>query len=310
MTTEHHHHHNEAETHETSKYEQMFQKYNLHLHDELMQEAARIILSEKVKENCTEEIKKLIFGCLEITSLKVTDNEESILKLTEKMNRFTDENLDFPHPAAICIYPRFASVVSNSLEVDNMAVTCVCGGFPSSQTFPEVKTVETALALKDGATEIDTVMSVGYFLSGDYEQVSDEIDEIKAVCGEETTLKVILETGALQTAVNIKKAALMAMYSGADFIKTSTGKVEPGATPAAVYTMCKAIKEYYEETGRKVGIKIAGGVRTVEDAIRYYTIVKETLGEEWLTPNWLRFGSSSLANNILSDIKGEKITYF
>lgn len=310
MTTEHHHHHHEEETRETSKYEQMFQKYNLHLHDELIQEAAKIILSEKVKENSTEAIKKLIFSCLEITSLKVTDNEESILKLTEKINRFADENLDFPHPAAICIYPRFASVASSSLEVDNMSVTCVCGGFPSSQTFPEVKTVETALSLKDGATEVDIVMSVGYFLSGDYEQVSDEIDEIKAICGEETTLKVILETGALQTAINIKKAALMAMYSGADFIKTSTGKIEPGATPAAVYTMCKAIKEYYEETGRKVGIKIAGGVRTVEDAIRYYTIVKETLEEEWLTPNWLRFGSSSLANNILSDIKGEKITYF
>lgn len=296
--------------HETSKYDQMCSKYNLHLHDELMQEAAKIILTEKVDENRTEAVKKLIFSCLEITSLKVTDNEESILELTEKINRFTDKNLGFPHPAAICIYPRFASIVSNSLENDDIGITCVCGGFPSSQTFPEVKTVETALAMRDGATEFDIVMSVGIFLSGDYQQVCDEIDEIKAICGEETTLKVILETGALQTAMNIKKAALMAMYSGADFVKTSTGKIEPGATPAAVYTMCKAIKEYYEETGRKVGIKIAGGVRTVDDAIGYYTIVKETLGEEWLTPYWLRFGSSSLANSILSDIKGEKVTYF
>ena len=153
-------------------------------------------------------------------------------------------------------------------------------------------------------------MPVGYFLSGDYEQVSDEISELKATCGEETTLKVILETGALGTAVNIKKAALMAMYSDADFIKTSTGKVEPGATPAAVYVMCKAIKEYYEETGRKVGIKIAGGVKTTADAIKYYTLVKELLGEEWLDPNWFRIGASKLANHLLSDIKGETVNYF
>lgn len=310
MTTEHHHHHEHCEAHEVSKYEQMFQKYELHLHDELIQEATKILLSEKVSENCTTEVKKFIFSCIEITSLKVTDSEDSILKLTEKINKFAEKNKDFPQPAAICIYPRFASIVSQSLEADNVAVTCVCGGFPSSQTFPEVKTVETALALKDGATEIDTVLPVGYFLSGDYEQVSDEIEEIKAVCGDETTLKVILETGALQTAVNVKKAALMAMYSGADFIKSSTGKVEPGATPAAVYMMCKAIKEYHEQTGRKVGIKVAGGIRTFDDAVKYYTIVKEVLGKEWLTPNWLRFGASSLANNLLSDIKGEKVKYF
>ena len=208
------------------------------------------------------------------------------------------------------MYPRFTSIVSTSLEADNVQITSVCGGFPSSQTFPEVKTIETALALKDGATEIDVVMPVGYFLSGDYEQVSDEISELKATCGEETTLKVILETGALGTAVNIKKAALMAMYSDADFIKTSTGKVEPGATPAAVYVMCKAIKEYYEETGRKVGIKIAGGVKTTADAIKYYTLVKELLGEEWLDPNWFRIGASKLANHLLSDIKGETVNYF
>ena len=179
MTTEHHHHHEHCEAHEVSKYEQMFQKYELHLHDELIQEATKILLSEKVSENCTTEVKKFIFSCIEITSLKVTDNEDTILKLTEKINKFADKNEDFPQPAAICIYPRFASIVSQSLEADNVAVTCVCGGFPSSQTFPEVKTVETALALKDGATEIDTVLPVGYFLSGDYEQVSDEIEEIK-----------------------------------------------------------------------------------------------------------------------------------
>ena len=312
---EHCHCHNHCDhSHEEEKMEsiylQMFDKYNLHLHDEVVQEAAKQLIAEKEAENNTTEVKKFLFGCMELTSLKVTDNEESILQLTEKVNHFSEENVDFPHIAAICVYPRFTSIVSTSLEADNVQITSVCGGFPSSQTFPEVKTIETALALKDGATEIDVVMPVGYFLSGDYEQVSDEISELKATCGEETTLKVILETGALGTTVNIKKAALMAMYSDADFIKTSTGKVEPGATPAAVYVMCKAIKEYYEETGRKVGIKIAGGVKTTADAIKYYTLVKELLGEEWLEPNWFRIGASKLANHLLSDIKGETVNYF
>jgi deoxyribose-phosphate aldolase len=304
---EHEHNHKDAkeiskDTQEISKYDQMFCKYDLHLHDELVQENVKELLKEKKGVNNTKNVKEFLFSCIELTSLKVTDSEDSILKLTEKVNKFIDSNPSLPSLAAICVYPRFASIVSNSLEADGVQITCVCGGFPSSQTFPEVKTVETALALKDGATEIDTVLPVGFFLSGDYEQVSDEINEIKEVCGEETTLKVILETGALQTAVNIKKAALMAMYSGADFIKTSTGKVEPGATPMAVYVMCNAIKEYFDITGRKIGIKVAGGIHTTDDAITYYTIIKEVLGEEWLTPNWFRIGASSLANNLLSDI--------
>jgi deoxyribose-phosphate aldolase len=310
MTEEQHQHEHHHEEESISKYEQMFRKYDFHLHDEIVQENVKKILAEKKHKYETEAVKKFLFSTIELTSLKVTDSEDSILKLTEKVNKFTDANPDLPHLAGICVYPRFASIVSNSLEADGIEISSVCGGFPSSQTFPEIKTVETALALKDGATEIDTVLPVGYFLAEDYEQVSDEINEIKETCGEETTLKVILETGALQTATNIKKAAMVAMYSGADFIKTSTGKIEPGATPAAVYVMCQAIKDYYNETGRKVGIKVAGGIHTTDDAINYYTIIKEILGEEWLTPNWFRIGASSLANNLLSDIKGTKVSAF
>ena len=310
MTEEQHQHEHHHEEESISKYEQMFRKYDFHLHDEIVQENVKKILAEKKHKYETEAVKKFLFSTIELTSLKVTDSEDSILKLTEKVNKFTDANPDLPHLAGICVYPRFASIVSNSLEADGIEISSVCGGFPSSQTFPEIKTVETALALKDGATEIDTVLPVGYFLAEDYEQVSDEINEIKETCGEETTLKVILETGALQAATNIKKAAMVAMYSGADFIKTSTGKIEPGATPAAVYVMCQAIKDYYNETGRKVGIKVAGGIHTTDDAINYYTIIKEILGEEWLTPNWFRIGASSLANNLLSDIKGTKVSAF
>ena len=293
----------------TSKYDTALNLYNTRLKDEDAEKAVKAIL-EKVSENNTNDVKRFLFSTIEITSLTVTDNEDSILALTEKINDFTEENPTFPHPAAICVYPRFAKIVSESLEADGVEITCVAGGFPSSQTFPEVKTIETSLALKDGATEIDIVLPVGFFLAGDYEQVCDEIDEAKAIVGEESNLKVILETGALKTAENIKKAAILSMYSGADFIKTSTGKIEVSATPMAVYVMCQAIKEYFDTTGRKVGIKIAGGVRTTEQAVAYYTIVKEVLGKEWLYTEFFRIGASSLANNILTDLTGKTVHLF
>lgn len=293
----------------TSKYDTALNLYNTRLKDEDAEKAVKAIL-EKVSENNTNDVKRFLFSTIEITSLTVTDNEDSILALTEKINDFTEENPTFPHPAAICVYPRFAKIVSESLEADGVEITCVAGGFPSSQTFPEVKTIETSLALKDGATEIDIVLPVGFFLAGDYEQVCDEIEEAKAIVGEESNLKVILETGALKTAENIKKAAILSMYSGADFIKTSTGKIEVSATPMAVYVMCQAIKEYFDTTGRKVGIKIAGGVRTTEQAVAYYTIVKEVLGKEWLYTEFFRIGASSLANNILMDLTGKTVHLF
>jgi len=303
-----HCHHDENET--ISKYQQVFNQYGLDLHDEIVQEETKKLISRHFEENNTREIKKTIFGLIELTSLKATDNEDSILRLVEKVNRFSNENPEFPNIAGICVYPRFVEIVSNSLEADKVELVTVTGGFPASLTFPEVKTIETALALKDGATEIDTVLPVGLILNEDYEQASDEIQETKEICGEEHLLKVILETGALQTAVNIKKSALLAIYSGADFIKTSTGKIEPGSTPFAVYTMCKTIKEYYEKTGTKIGIKVAGGIKTPKQAVEYYTIVKEILGEDWLTPSLFRIGASSLANNLLSDITGEMVKFF
>ncbi len=207
------------------------------------------------------------------------------------------------------MYPNFAAIVKNTLEVDGVNIACVSGGFPSSQTFIEVKVAETALAIADGADEIDIVISIGKFLSGDYEGMCEEIQELKEVC-KERHLKVILETGALKSASNIKKASILSMYSGADFIKTSTGKQQPAATPEAAYVMCEAIKEYYQKTGIKIGFKPAGGINTVNDAIIYYTIVKELLGEEWLDNQLFRLGTSRLANLLLSDIKGEEIKFF
>lgn len=292
-----------------SKYAQAFAKFNLHLHDELQQEEAKKIASNYEQYN-TLEVKEFLLNTIEITSLKVTDNEDSILHLVERVNDFCNENPALPHPAGICVYPRFVNIVKNSLEVEDMEISTVCGGFPSSQTFPEIKTIETALAIKDGATEIDTVLPVGFFLAEDYDTVFNEIDEIKLSCGEETPLKVILETGALRTAQNTKKAAILAIYSGADYIKTSTGKIEPGATLDSVYTMAQTIKEYYDLTGTQIGIKIAGGVRTTEDALRYYAIIKEVLGNDWLNNKLFRIGASSLANDILSSMAGKQIKAF
>ena len=292
-----------------NKYEQTLSLYNTKLDDaEIAAKVARII-EQKVPENDTLEVKKFLMGSVELTTLKTTDSEESVLKFTERVNDFDDQYPDLPHPATICVYPCFAQIVSQSLEVEGVEVACVSGSFPSSQALIEVKTVETALAIKDGATEIDIVMSVGKFLSGDYETVCDEIGELKAICGDKK-MKVILETGLLGSAENIKKASILAMYSGADYIKTSTGKEKPAATPEAAYVMCQAIKEYYDKTGIQIGFKPAGGLNTVHDALVYYTIVKEVLGEKWLTNQWLRLGTSRLANLLLSEVLGKETKFF
>ena len=297
------------EFNEVSKYEEMLKLYNTNLNDDDVKAKVAELIEKKVPENETEEIKKFLFNCIDLTTLKTTDSEESVLKFTEKVNDFDDKYPDLPSVAAICVYPCFAQIVSQSLQVENVEVACVSAGFPSSQTFPEIKVAETALALKDGATEIDIVISVGKFLSGDYEGMCDEIVELKEVCGEHH-LKTILETGALGSCSNIKKASLLAMYSGADFIKTSTGKQEPAATPEAAYVMCQAIKEYYAKTGVKVGFKPAGGINCVRDAVIYYTIVKEVLGKEWLSNKTFRLGTSRLANLLLSEILGENVKFF
>ena len=309
---EHHHcdcgheyHHHETES---NKYEEALSLYNTNLSDADIQTAVKKIITEKVHENDTPEVKKFLFGSIELTSLNTTDSDVNIMAFTEKVNRFDSLYPNFPHVAAVCTYPCFAEVVNDTLEVDGVEITCVSGSFPSSQALIEVKVAETALALKDGATEIDIVMPVGKFLSGNYAELCEEIAELKQVCGEHA-MKVILETGDLKTAANIKKAAILSMYAGADYIKTSTGKEKISATPEAAYVMCQAIKEYYEKTGIQIGFKPAGGINTVMDAIIYYTIVKEVLGEKWLTNKWLRLGTSRLANMLLSEMTGEEVKF-
>ena len=307
--SEHFHSHDEEELYhdhnceEQSKYEFVMNEYPETPSDEEIAKAVKNA-GEKVEKNRKKEILKEIYSCLDLTTLKCTDNAESVLAFTEKVNELDETHPDLKNVAAICVYPNFAGIVSQSLEVEGVEIACVSGGFPSSQTFPEVKIAETALALKEGATEIDIVMSVGKFLSGDYEGVCDEIQELKDLCGDKS-LKVILETGALKSAENIKKASILSMYSGADFIKTSTGKEAPGATPEAAFVMCKAIKEYYAKSGRKVGFKAAGGITSIEDALLYYNILEDVLGKEWLNSKLFRIGTSRLASTLLSEIAGE-----
>lgn len=291
------------------RYQAALAKYDTQLNDADVQAQVAALIEKKVAENNTEEVKKFLFSCIDLTTLNTTDSDESVMRFTEKVNKFEEEFPDLKNVAAICVYPNFAQVVKDTLEVEGVNIACVSGGFPSSQTFTEVKVAETALALADGATEIDIVISVGAFLSEDYETMCEEIMEIKETC-KERHLKVILETGALQTASNIKKASILSMYAGADFIKTSTGKMQPAATPEAAYVMCQAIKEYHELTGNKIGFKPAGGINTVHDALVYYTIVKEILREEWLNNQLFRLGTSRLANLLLSEIKGEEMKFF
>lgn len=294
---------------ENDKYISTLAKYKTSLNDSEIESAVANLIANKVDKNNTKEVKNFLFNCIDLTTLNSTDSDKSVMEFTEKVNKFDDEFPDMKNVAAICVYPNFAEIVKSTLEVENVQIACVSGGFPSSQTFIEVKIAETALAIGDGADEIDIVISVGKFLENDYEGMCDEIEEIKAIC-KEHHLKVILETGALKTASNIKKASILSMYAGADFIKTSTGKMQPAATPEAAYVMCDAIKEYYEKTGNKIGFKPAGGINSVQDALVYYTIVKEVLGEEWLNNQLFRLGTSRLANLLLSDIKGEDIHFF
>lgn len=293
-----------------SKYEQMLAQYNTDIDDQEVRETVQKIIAEKAHENDTVEVKKFLLGSVELTTLHTTDSDVSVMQFTENVNRFDEVYPDLPHVATICVYPCFAEVVNDTLEVDGVNIACVSGSFPSSQALIEVKVAETALAIKDGANEIDIVMPVGKFLVGAYESMCDEIEELKATCGPEVAMKVILETGDLVSASNIKKASLLSMYAGADYIKTSTGKEKVSATPEAVYVMCQAIKEYYEKTGLQIGLKPAGGINTVMDAVIYYTIVKEVLGEKWLTNHYFRLGTSRLANLLLSEIVGEEVKFF
>ena len=284
-----------------NKYEEAFDEFIM---SELQEETVRkktdaIIL--KASENYTSDIWKFLYSCIDLTSLNTEDNKESIWKLTETVNEFDGSRPDISNVAAICVYPNFVSTVKETLTAGDVQIAAVAGGFPSSQTFMEVKIAEVALAVADGADEIDIVLNAGAFFDENWEELCNEIEEIKEAC-RDAQLKVILETGLLKTPSNIQKATILAMYSGADFIKTSSGKVYPGANPEAVYVICQTIKDYYRIHRKKIGIKVSGGVRTATDAAMYYTIVKEVLGEEWLNPQFFRIGASSLAKGLLKCI--------
>ena len=259
--------------------------------------------------NQNAEVYKFCLSAIDLTTLSCCDSEESVEAMARRAAEF---EMDYPHlqnVASICVYPPFVETVGLNIDGTPLRITSVAGGFPSSQTFLEVKMLEVAMAIENGADEVDVVVNVGKVLTGAYDEAANEIEVLRGE-SDGATLKVILETGALKTPEQIYNASLLAMAAGADFIKTSTGKIDVSATPEAAVVMCKAIKEYHEKTGRKVGFKAAGGVRTAEDAALYYTIVKEILGEEWLTTELFRIGASSAANNILSAIEGKDISYF
>lgn len=293
----------------SDRYHQTVEASAVTTNDEAVKTVVEKIIADHLKENMNVDVYKKLFNCIDLTTLSTTDSPQSVADFTERVNAFDNEHPELKNVAAICVYPNFAQVVSTILDVTGVKVACVSGAFPSSQSFIEVKIAETSLAVQNGADEIDNVLNVGNFLDGDWEEVCDEIIEQKQSC-RDAHLKVILETGALKTAENIRNASILAMYSGADFIKTSTGKVYPGASLEAAYIMAQCIKEYYEKTGNKVGFKAAGGVATTEDAVKYYTVVKEVLGEEWTDNELFRIGASRLANNLLGDILGEPTKFF
>jgi len=287
---------------DTNKYIDALNQYNTDIDDQTVSKEVEKIMSEKFTENNTKEIYKKLYSCIDLTTLNTTDTKDIVWKFTENVNDFEGKYPDIQNVAAICVYPNFAETVQEALTAQDVKIACVSGGFPSSQTFIEVKVAETALAVANGADEIDIVLNLGLFLEESYEELAEEIDEIKHAC-RNAHLKVILETGALKSASKIKKASILSMYSGADFLKTSTGKVYKGATLEAAYVMCSAIKEYFEKTGIKIGFKASGGISTTEDAVKYYTIAKEVLGEEWCNNTLFRIGASRLANNLLESIK-------
>lgn len=257
----------------------------------------------------TPDVNQFLFSSIDLTTLSTEDSVRSVSAFTQRVNDFDSDYPQFKNVAAICVYSNFAEVVKTNLDVEGVDIAVVAGGFPSSQTFDAVKIADVALAVEGGANEVDIVMNVGRFLDENYEDLCDEIIELKHTA-RDARLKVILETGCLKTAENISKASVLAMYSGADFIKTSTGKIYPGASLEAAYVMCRCIKDYFDRTGRKVGFKAAGGIRTAEDALKYYAVVKEVLGDEWLSRDLFRIGASSLANSLLSKMLGEEVKYF
>lgn len=265
----------------------------------------------------TPEVFKQCFSLMDLTTLHTNDTPKSVLKLVGKVNALSKDYPDYPLPASVCVYPNFASTVRGGLGGKDVYVTTVSSCFPSAQSFLEVKVRECELAVRTGADEIDIVLALNSFLVEDYAAASNEIIEMKkaidaeaAAQGRKVILKVILETGLLVTPERIAQASFLAMESGADFIKTSTGKVDVNATPMAACVMCEAIARYYAATGRKVGFKAAGGISTAKDALCYYYIVQTILGKEWLCKDLFRFGVSRLGNALMSEIEQKTVTFF
>lgn len=274
------------------------------------------VIAGGLEEVASEQLYKACFGIMDQTTLANEDTPQRVKTLVEKVNSFAKDYPDWPLPASICVYPNFASVVAATRKVP-VHVTTVAGCFPTSQSFLEVKLHEIELAVRGGADEIDIVLALNSFLAGDYDAAGAEIkasrdciDRVAAELGRPVVLKVILETGLLVTPENIADASFLAMENGADFIKTSTGKVKVNATPLAAYIMCECIRKYYEVTGKKVGFKAAGGIASALDAVCYWTIVRTVLGEEWLNKNLFRFGVSSLANKLLTAVEQKTVAYF
>lgn len=250
------------------------------------------------------------FSLMDLTTLHSNDTEQSVTALVRKANNLRTQYPAYPLPASICVFPNFAKTVKSNRWSADLHVTVVSACFPSSQSFLEVKLREVELAVGEGADEVDIVLNLGLFCAGDYDGAKAEIEAVRKLCSNGVVLKVILETGLLKTPEAIRKASMLAMEAGADFIKTSTGKVEVNATPEAARTMCEAIRDFHSQTGRKVGFKAAGGISTAEDAVLYYDIVKEILGEEWLCKDLFRLGVSRLGNSLMSAIEGCEIKYF
>lgn len=261
----------------------------------------------KIEENKT--ILKTIFSLIDLTSLNTSDNDENIIKMVNKVNDFKSNYPEMPNVAAICIYPPFVEPVKKNLNQKGISIAAVSGCFPSSQTYLSIKLAECEIAANKGADELDIVLSLGKFISGDISYCMNEISIIKQSIGD-SHLKVILESGLMESPEQVYQASMLALKSGADFIKTSTGKDKKSADPISVYAMCHAIKDYYKETGKMVGIKPAGGISTPKDALTYYAIVSDVLGDKWLNNKLFRFGASRLANNLLSSIYDKEIKYF
>lgn len=275
------------------------------------------LIASSLEKVVCDEVLKECFSIMDLTTLSPKDTPESVAALVGKVASFQKDFPDFPLPASVCVYPNFASVVRDGRPSPDLHVTTVAGGFPSSQSFPSVKLHEIELAVRDGADEIDIVLALNSFLTGNYaaagaeiKDASELLDRLSKELGRPIVLKVILETGLLVAPEKIAEASFLAMENGADFIKTSTGKVEVNATPAAAYVMCEAIKKYYLKTGRKVGFKAAGGISSAMDAVCYYSIVSSILGKEWLNKGLFRFGVSRLANQLVSAVRQETVSYF